>query len=95
MRALILNGCVVEVSEVEFPVAEPLIWVDCGKDVKAGYKLDNGTFNAPEPVSKSPYVMLRDIDFKKIRAITDAILTGDNTLLMSLEDEAKKIREEI
>ncbi len=35
MRALIHRGLVVDVKEVDFPVHEDLVWIDCPDDCKA------------------------------------------------------------
>lgn len=47
MKALILNGIVVEVSQNEFEVHESLQWVDCDQSVQAGWSYVNGIFSAP------------------------------------------------
>lgn len=53
MKALILNGTVVQVAEEAFEVAEPLHWLDCTEDVQPGYTLEGTTFVAP-PVPPEP-----------------------------------------
>lgn len=52
MKALILNGAVVQVEETEFDVAPPLTWVDCSEEVTVGYSYADGVFTAPEVFSK-------------------------------------------
>lgn len=37
MKALILNGLVVDVAEESFPVHPSMIWVDCPADTVAGF----------------------------------------------------------
>src|SRR5690606_20139519 len=47
------ENSVVQVSEEEFPVASPLVWVDCGYDVAVGWIYEDGVFSpqtAPAPV---------------------------------------------
>ena len=48
MKALILNGEVVDVVETEFEVSSEMSWVDCDDIVKFGYTYEDGTFTAPE-----------------------------------------------
>lgn len=52
MKALVLNGVVVQVEESEFEVAPPLTWVDCSEDVAVGYSYADGVFTAPEVFNK-------------------------------------------
>lgn len=47
MKALILNGEVVDLNATEFEVAETMTWVDCDDTVKRGYSYADGTFTAP------------------------------------------------
>lgn len=47
MKALILNTQVCQVEEQDFPVAEPLYWVDCPNNVTSLWTYDNGQFVAP------------------------------------------------
>ena len=54
MKALISpneNNRIAEVAEIDFPVAEPLFWVDCPPDCVADlWAYDNGTFTPPPVV---------------------------------------------
>lgn len=47
MKALILNGRVVDISGVEFAVHPSMQWVDCPEGVQVGYLYDDGVFTAP------------------------------------------------
>ena len=47
MYALIHNEKVVQIEADTFPVAEPLVWVTCSDDVKAGWTYTDGKFVAP------------------------------------------------
>lgn len=46
MKALVLNGRVVDVCAESFPVHESMTWVDCDEAVQVGYTYD-GDFHAP------------------------------------------------
>ena len=41
-KALINNGIVIQVERKEFPVAEPLMWMDCPDDCKPDWKIHDG-----------------------------------------------------
>lgn len=51
MKALILKGEVVQVEEQDFPVAQPLKWVDVpdGLSVVPGWRFDGAEFAPPLP----------------------------------------------
>lgn len=46
MKALVLNGRVVDVCAESFPVHDSMTWVDCDETVQVGYTYD-GEFHAP------------------------------------------------
>lgn len=50
MKALVLDGKVVDVAEEEFPVHSDLVWVDCPSNVLAGWDYKNGEFVDTTPV---------------------------------------------
>lgn len=54
MKALISpneNNRIAEVTNIDFPVAEPLYWVDCPPDCVADlWTYANGMFTPPPPV---------------------------------------------
>jgi hypothetical protein len=53
-KALVLGTTVVDVADVEFPVSEPLAWVDCPDDVASyTHVYSNGSFTAA-PVQDAP-----------------------------------------
>jgi len=47
MKALILENKVIQLETTEFEVAEPLIWVDCGDEVREGWNYVDGVFSDP------------------------------------------------
>jgi hypothetical protein len=50
MKALVLNGKVVQVEQQAFEVHPSLVWVDCPDNVVAGWSYENGQFIEPEPI---------------------------------------------
>jgi hypothetical protein len=53
MKALIFKEKVVQVEEIEFPVAKDLVWVDCPNDCVPGWIYENGAVHAPIIPQKS------------------------------------------
>lgn len=90
MKALVLNGCVVEVSPKPFPVHESMVWVDCDETVQAGYTYD-GDFHAPHRQKVDIISALEEIDRKSIRALRE----GNQERLALLEAEAEILRQEL
>lgn len=56
MKALVLDGKVYQVCEDEFPVAEPLQWVDCADEVTTDWTY-NGSFVAPQAPSNAEKIL--------------------------------------
>ena len=52
MKALILNGKVVDTASTEFEVHSSMTWVDCENTVKQGYAYDGSTFTSNEPTAE-------------------------------------------
>ena len=48
MKALILNGKVVDTASTEFQVHASMSWVDCPDTVKQGYSYDGSKFTSNE-----------------------------------------------
>ena len=49
MKALILDTQVCQVEQADFPVAPPLVWVDCADDVTTEWTYVDGVFIPPQP----------------------------------------------
>lgn len=88
MKALILDGKVVDLSETTFEVHESLTWVDCDESVKHGWLYDGETFTDPnpEPVLTAEDLLnqLRDVRNGKLAdtdwwAVTDRTMTEAQT----------------
>lgn len=88
MKALILDGVVVDVQESEFEVHSSFAWVDCGDDVKIGWKYSDGSFvsNTAETTDNDDWwrARLRNIR-NKLLLKSDWTQTAD----CSLSDEKK------
>lgn len=55
MKALIFNGRVVDLAQVQFPVADTMTWVDTGQtSVKVGDSYENGVFTPYTPLVVVP-----------------------------------------
>lgn len=52
MKALIVDGKVADVQEVEFEVHESMSWVDCPDNVEAGDLYDGSTFTSTRPTAE-------------------------------------------
>jgi len=52
MKALIVDGKVVDVQEVEFEVHESMVWVDCPDTVEAGDLYDGSEFTSTKPTAE-------------------------------------------
>ena len=52
MKALILNGKVVDTASTEFEVHSSMTWVDCENTVKQGYAYDGSKFISNEPTAE-------------------------------------------
>lgn len=103
MKALILDGEVVEIAQNEFPVHASLKWVDCDDTVKEGYTYEDGEFIAPpEPqVDRAAQIKreLDDIDKQTIRPLRAKIAgtetQEDTDKLADLETQAQALRDEL
>lgn len=60
MKALINEALVIQIEEKDFPVAEPMFWIDIGiNPVEVGWSYDGDVFTAPPP--PPPPLTLDDI----------------------------------
>lgn len=51
MKALILDGQVVDVVSTEFENHSSMTWVDCDDTIKQGYSYDGSKFTSNEPTA--------------------------------------------
>lgn len=86
MKALISpqeNNRIAEVAVQDFPVAEPLYWVDCANDVTTLWTYNNGVFTAPAPYvptadenKASAVYLLQATDWTQIPSVSDPALSN-------------------
>jgi len=72
MKALILNGVVVDLSETEFEVHESLTWVDCDDTVKTRDLYDGKKFTSAETLTEEETAALQ---LRRLRHERDKKLT--------------------
>lgn len=83
MKALILDGLIVDVAPAEFPVAPSMAWVDCPADASPGTHVFDGAAvvvkppkTAAEIAADEKAAALRELDLldlKSIRAMREYI----------------------
>ena len=83
MKALILNTQVCQVAAQDFPVAEPLYWVDCANDVTSLWTYVDGTFVPPAPYVSTAdenqawaVNLLQKTDWTQIPSVSDPALSN-------------------
>ena len=98
MKALILNGKVVDVNEKEFEVHSSMSWVDCDDKVKHGWTYDGKTFKSNEP----SFTAEEELD--RLRAKRNARLEASDWVVIKEREEGgtvsnfadwKKYRQEL
>jgi hypothetical protein len=83
MKALILNGKVVDINETRFPVAPELTWVDCAQEVKVNWLYSDGVFSVPPIVIYPPssveltYAQKRAAEYPPMTDYLDGVVKGD------------------
>ncbi len=65
MKALILNGKVVDTASTEFEVHSSMTWVDCEDTVKQGYAYDGSKFTSNEPTDEEKAATLKKYQDKE------------------------------
>lgn len=77
MKALILNSRVIQVEQQQFPVAQPLYWLDCPENCQAGWAYTNNEFLPPpqptpeeiqEQINQEAHAYLASTDWYVVRA---------------------------
>ena len=81
MKALILNGKVVDVNEKEFEVHSSMSWVDCDDKVKHGWTYDGKTFKSNEP----SFTAEEELD--RLRAKRNARLEASDWVVIKEREE--------
>ena len=77
MKALILNGKVIDMAAAEFEVHESMIWVDAPDEVQHGWSYDGTAFAAPSETDPLPYDVLRAREYPPLIDYLDGVVKGD------------------
>lgn len=77
MKALILNGVVVDTAEQEFDVHESMQWVYAPNNVAVGYSYNGTEFTAPPEPPALTYAELRATEYPPITDYLDGVVKGD------------------
>ena len=81
MKALILNGKVVDTAETEFEVHSSMSWVDCDDKVAVGWTYDGKTFKTNEVTLTAEQKLDRiRIERNKLLKMSDWTQSRDITL---------------
>lgn len=77
MKALILDGKVVDLAEAEFDVHESMAWADVPDGVCVGYSYDGTEFTAPPEPPAPTYAQLRAAEYPPITDYIDGVVKSD------------------
>lgn len=96
MKALVLGSRVCQVGE-EFPVAEPLQWVECPDYVTSDYEYVNGVFSIPSPIVivKTNSELLAETDTWMSRISEDTVVALINKGVAQKTDYASIVIDRI
>ena len=98
MKALVLDGKVIDVSEKEFEVHSSMSWVDCDDKVALGWTYDGKSFKTNEP----SFTAEEELD--RLRAKRNARLEASDWVVIKEREEGgtvsnfadwKKYRQEL
>lgn len=94
MKALVLDGKVVDLSNTEFEVHSDLSWVDCTSDVQVGYSYDGSTFTSNAPTQTADE-KLADLRMERNRRLqdTDYLALSDNTMSDAITTYRQELRD--
>ena len=93
MKALILNGRVVDTSEKEFEVHNSMSWVDCDNKVAVGWTYDGETFTTNQVTLTAEQKLNRvRIERNKLLKATDWMSLPDAP---TMSDAWKKYRQDL
>jgi|APSaa5957512535_1039671.scaffolds.fasta_scaffold116343_2 hypothetical protein len=94
MKALILNNRVVDTAETAFEVAEPLFWMDCTDECKAGeWEVVDGTLQAiPEPEDTRTYVDFRRAAYPSLTDQADMAYWDRQNNTTTLDDAISAVK---
>ena len=85
MKALILNGKVIDVSEKEFEVHSSCTWVDCDDKVVVGWTYDGKTFNTDDIT----FTVEEELD--RLRAKRNSFLQASDWVVIKEREEGGSV----
>ena len=85
MKALILDGKVVDVNEKEFEVHSSMSWVDCDDKVKHGWTYDGKTFKTNEPT------LTAEEKLNRVRAKRNTFLQASDWVVIKEREEGGSV----
>lgn len=91
MKALISptqGGLISQVEQEDFPIAEPLYWIDCPEFVKAGWFFSEGQFIDPAPAP--PKVMRVEMAQARLALLQAGLLSGVTEAINALPSPQKE-----
>lgn len=77
MKALILNGKVIDIASSEFEVHDSMSWIDSPDDVQYGWFYDGTFFIEPLKPDTESYNILRAREYPPITDYIDGIVKND------------------
>jgi hypothetical protein len=91
MRALILNGKVVDKSNQPFEAHDSLTWVDAPDDVEIGWSYLNNEFSAPQQ-DQITYDVLRRMEYPPVTDYIDGVVKGDQAQIQAYIDACLAVK---
>ena len=85
MKALILDGKVVDVNEKEFEVHSSMSWVDCDEKVSVGWTYDGKTFKTDEPT------LTAEEKLNRVRAKRNLFLQASDWVVIKEREEGGSV----
>ncbi len=92
MKALILDGKVVDVNETEFEVHSSMSWVDCDDKVAVGWTYDGSTFTTNE-VTVTAEEQLNKLRLRRNAKLAETDWTQNRDVTLSNDADWKTYRQ--
>jgi len=94
MKALILEGRIVDVAETEFEVHSSLTWMDAPDECTIFWTLENGVLSAPDAEPEKTYFEIRKKEYPAIGDQLDDLMKDmrDGTTTHQTACEAVKAK---
>ena len=95
MKALVLNGKVVDLAENEFPVHESMVWVNCINTVQVGWSYVGNEFIPPPIEPQINPILLQILNLEgqiTVRRLREAVLGIDSGWLEDINEQIEVLR---